>query len=122
MAKGKYQRWLEPDGLILLHGWKRDGLTDEQIAMKMGINVSTLYRWKDDHSEICEALKSGAEVADFQVENALYKAALDGNTTAMIFWLKNRMPRKWRDKPADEAEADQLQKLRELLGGIPSAF
>lgn len=51
-------------------------------------------------------------MADYEVENALYKAALDGNTTAIIFWLKNRKPKKWRDKPADEAEADQLQKLR----------
>lgn len=40
----------------------------------------------------------------------------------MIFWLKNRKPKKWRDKPSDEADAEQLQKLKELLGGIPSAF
>lgn len=88
----------------------------------MGINVATLYRWKDEHCEICEALKSGADVADFNVENALYKAAIEGNTTAMIFWLKNRKPKKWRDKPADEAEDEQLKKLEKLLGGIPSAF
>ena len=47
MAKGKYQQWLEPDSLIKLEGWARDGLTDEQIAHNMGINVSTLYVWKD---------------------------------------------------------------------------
>ena len=46
MAKGKYQRWLEPDSLILLQGWKRDGLTDEQIAKNMGISAVTLYDWK----------------------------------------------------------------------------
>ena len=32
MAKGKYAEWLEPDGLLRLEGWARDGLTDEQIA------------------------------------------------------------------------------------------
>lgn len=99
MAKGKFKRWLEPDGLILLEGWARDGLTDEQIANKMGINVATLYRYKQSYCEICNALKKGKEVVDFQVENALVQAALDGNVTAQIFWLKNRRPDKFRDKP-----------------------
>lgn len=122
MAKGKYQRWLEPDGLILLQGWARDGLTEEQIAQNMGINRKTLWEWKTQHPPIGNALKSGADVADYQVENALYKAALDGNITAMIFWLKNRKPKKWKDKPVDDADEEQLQKLQKLLGGIPSAF
>ena len=34
MAKGKYQEWLEPDGLLKLEGWARDGLTDEQIDLQ----------------------------------------------------------------------------------------
>lgn len=121
MAKGKYQRWLEPDGLILLEGWARDGLTDEQLAEKMGIGVATLYRWKNEHREIQEALKKGKEVVDYKVENALLTAALQGNTTAQIFWLKNRRPDKWRDKPLDvngpddtEEEDDLSRSLREL--------
>lgn len=139
MAKGKYQRWLEPEGLQLLEGWARDGLTDEQIADNMGISTSTLYYWKNKYSEISEALKKGKEIVDIQVENALLKRALgysysevttekDGNkikqkitkkqvipdTTAQIFWLKNRRPDKWRDKPpiddsnATEAELPKL--------------
>ena len=76
MAKGKYREWLQGDNLILLQGWARDGLSDEQIAHNMGINVATLYRWKNDHSEICEALKKSKEVVDKEVENALYKSAL----------------------------------------------
>ena len=75
-AKGKYQEWLEPDKLILLEGWARDGLTDEQIAKKMDINVATLYRWKNNHCEIRKALKKGKEVVDRLVENALLKRAL----------------------------------------------
>ena len=43
MANGKYEQWLEPEGLTLLEGWARDGLTDEQIANNMGIVPSTLY-------------------------------------------------------------------------------
>ena len=121
MAKGKYQRWLEPDGLILLEGWARDGLTDEQIAHNCGCNIATLYEWKKKYPEISEALKKGKEIVDYTVENALLAAALQGNTTAQIFWLKNRRPDKWRDKPPevtganDTAEEDDLSRsLREL--------
>ena len=98
MAKGVYKEWLEKDNLLLLQGWARDGLTDEQIAHNMGINVATLYRWKNEHSEIRDTLKKTKEVVDREVENALFKKAIEGDTTAMIFWLKNRRPNDWRDK------------------------
>lgn len=106
MAKGRYQKWLEPENLILLEGWARDGLTDEQIAKNMGISSKTLYEWKNKYSEICKSLKKGKEVADYQVENALFTSALEGNTTAQIFWLKNRRPDKWRDKQKEEVDTD----------------
>ena len=111
VAKGKYERWLEPDGLTLLEGWARDGLTDERIAQKMGINIATLYRWKQEYCEICEALKRGKEVVDYQVENALLNKALGGDTTAQIFWLKNRKPDKWRDKQQEEKQAVDTVKV-----------
>jgi len=91
---------LEPDGLTLLEGWARDGLTDEQIAKNCGCNAATLYDWKKRYPEISKALKKGKEVVDYEVENALLQSARDGNTTAQIFWLKNRRPDKWRGKPA----------------------
>ena len=47
MAKGKYEYWRTADGLILLEGWARDGLTDEQIAEKMRISASTYYDYKE---------------------------------------------------------------------------
>lgn len=71
MAKGKYKKWLEPDNLTKLEGWARDGLKDTQIADNMGINVSTLYTWKNCYSEINEALKKGKEVVDYEIENSL---------------------------------------------------
>lgn len=101
MAKGKYKKWLEPDNLILLEGWARGGLTDEQIAKNMGISVATLYNWKSKYFEILEALKKGKEVVDFEVENALLQSALNGNVTAQIYWLNNRKPEQWRNKPKD---------------------
>lgn len=114
MAEGKYKRWLEPEGLLLLEGWAKDGLTDEQIAKKMGINTVTLYRYKKDHSNICNALKKGKEIVDYEVENALYSSALAGNTTAQIFWLKNRRPDKWREKQENDNGA-AIEKLSEIL-------
>lgn len=101
VAKGKYEYWLSPEGLTLLEGWARDGLIDEQIAEKIGINPATLYDWKKKYPEISEALKKGKEVIDYEVENALLLKALCGDVTAQIFWLKNRRPDKWRDKPAE---------------------
>ena len=100
--------------MTLLEGWARDGLTDEQIAHNARITATTLYDWKKKYPEISEALKKGKEVVDFEVENALLKTALSGNVTAQIFWLKNRKPDQWRDKPIennmDDLEDDPLTK------------
>lgn len=120
----KYEKWLEQEGLLLIEGWARDGLTDEQIAGNMGVSRSTLNSWKDRYPDILDALKKGKKIVDRQVENALLKRALGyeyeeikekyefgelsertitkkqvvPDTTAQIFWLKNRKPKDWRDK------------------------
>ena len=98
MTMDKHEYWLTDEGLITLEGWARDGLTDEDMAHNMGINPATLYDWKKKYPKISEALKNGKEVVDYRVENALLNNALCGDTTAQIFWLKNRRPDKWRDK------------------------
>lgn len=111
MAKGKYEYWLTEDGLTLLQGWARDGLTDEQIAEKCGICRDTLYDWKKKHPDISDTLKKGKEIVDMEVENALLKKALSGDVAAIIFWVKNRMPKKWKDKPVDiETGMEQINK------------
>lgn len=142
MAAGKYQQWIEPDGLLRLEAWARDGLTDEQIAKNIGIRRETIIQWKKLHPNISNAIKKGKEVVDIEVENALLKRALgyeyieekavretdaEGNqktriekikkhalpeVAAMIFWLKNRKPSKWRDKPDKwrrKVEAEKLE-------------
>jgi transcriptional regulator with XRE-family HTH domain len=138
MAKGKYEKWITEEGLVLLEGWARDGLTDEQIAYNVGVSRSTLNDWKKKYPDISDALKKGKEVVDLQVENALLKRALGyeyeevtqesqwneksnkyelvitkcvkkrqaPDTTAQIFWLKNRRPDKWRDKQDVEHTGD----------------
>ena len=143
MAKGKYIDWIEPEGLLKLEGWARDGLVDEQIAQNIGIAASTLYEWKKQYPEISEALKKGKEVVDRQVENALLKRALGyeydeitteygkeikrvtkqvvPDVTAQIFWLKNRKPDQWRDKQqiehSWEIKSEKLSDIISQLGG-----
>lgn len=134
MAKGKYKKWLEPDNILRMQAWARDGLSDEQLAHNMGITPSTLYEWKKKYPEISESLKKGKEVADIEVENALHEMAVSGNVTAIIFWLKNRLPEKWRDKrdvnlggevktssPYDELSVDELRALAKRCGADDTA-
>ena len=78
MAKGKYQEWLEPEGLLKIEGWARDGLTDEQIAQNMGVAYSTFRTWRDKYSALSAVLKKNKDVADRQVENSLFERALGG--------------------------------------------
>lgn len=120
----KYEDWLTEEGLLKIEGWAKDGLNDEQIADKIGIKRQTLYDWKKKYSVFSDTLKQSKEVVDRKVENALLKSAIgywvdeeridsEGNvytvrrfvppnTTAQIFWLKNRKPNDWRDKKQTE--------------------
>ena len=76
MAKGKYEKWLEPDNLLLLEAWARDGLTNEQIAHNMCISLTTLKDWRNKYPPISTALKRGKEIVDIIAENTLYDKAL----------------------------------------------
>ena len=184
--RASHKDWHSKEQLEKLQGWARDGLTDEQIAEKIGCHISTLYDWKSKYSDISEALKKGKAVVDVEVENALLKKALGTtvkttqfkmvkidkdvlkakrnqfanaykldhpdktrreimiatalavptyeripvvetvqeiapDTSAAIFWLKNRLPEKYRDQVfrklnlanAENVELDQeLKRLK----------
>ncbi|OEH66140.1 MULTISPECIES: hypothetical protein [Lactobacillus] len=107
MPANIYKEWLKPEKLILLEGWKRNGLTDAQIAENIGVSIYTLSKWKSRYSQIDQALKKGKEVSNFIVENILFKKAIQGNTTAIIFWLKNN----WRDKYNDSSLSPEERKM-----------
>ena len=122
--KPKYDYWLGEDGLFLIGCWARDGFTEEEIANKMNIGVSTLSEWKNKFPELTETLKKNKEIVDYRVEASVLQSIMghtetytnqkvtkDGdvveyqetvyippNVLAQMFWLKNRQPHKWRDK------------------------
>ena len=102
-----YKDWLTKDRLTLLSGWKRNGLSDLQIAKNMGVSYSSLRKWKREHKEIADALTIGREIANYYVEGKLFKTAMEGNTTAMIFYLKNN----WRDKYNDSKLSKEEREL-----------
>lgn len=111
----KAPEWLEREKLILLQGWARDGCTDEMLAERIGISLTTLYEWKRRYPQFTDAIKKGKEVVDYAVENALLANALGGNVVAQIFWLKNRKPEKWRDHPENTMATDSDERIKDWL-------
>ena len=136
IAKSKYETDVKPR-LIEIEAWKRDGLTDEQICNNLNISIQTFYTYKSKYIEFFEAIKKGKEVADIEVENALFKRAIGykykevikevkeidgkkstyvkevikempGDVAAQIFWLKNRKPSKWKDKQDIDIEDNNV--------------
>lgn len=88
----------EPEMLDQLRELALAGKTDEEIATAIGVARSTLALWKARHPEFSDALRAWKGEADDAVELSLYRKAIAGDTTAAIFWLKNRRSAEWRDK------------------------
>lgn len=89
----KVDKWLEDDNLFLVECWARDGLTNADIAERMGINESTIKLWKDKYPEFAKAINTGKEIVDYKVENALLKSAL-GYKTKEVKTIINGKPDK----------------------------
>lgn len=147
-GNGKYKQWLTKEGLIRIQGWARDGLTNNQIAEKIGISKQTFYDWQKRYPDFSDSLKRGKEVIDRKVENALLKRALGysydeiteitdekgrtttkvitkqviPDTTAQIFWLKNRKPNEWREKREVEINNEQQSSaMNQLIQSLNQA-
>jgi ACT domain-containing protein len=139
--KSKWETHVKPK-LKLIQNWCKDGDIEEVICKKLGVGVSTFARYKDEFKELREVLKNGKAEIDYMVENALLKRALgsktkelkktidaEGNeiitetvkeivpdTTAQIFWLKNRKPEQWRDKKhIDHSGGVEIETTEKML-------
>jgi hypothetical protein len=122
------------------------GATDVDIADMLGVSVRTIYNWRQTKPELCEAMKGGKEAPDDRVERSLYQKAVGytfdsvkifqhqgeiieapyrehvpPDTTAAIFWLKNRRPDLWRDKQNHEItgkDGEPLVRANELAESL----
>ena len=99
------------------------GATDEELAGFFGVNADTIHQWKKVHPEFSESITRGKIVADAEVAEKLFQRALGyshkavkimavdktvvheeyiehypPDTQAASLWLRNRQPKKWRDK------------------------
>ena len=127
----------------------RLGATDDEIADFFGVSARTIYRWKNENETFCQSLKVGKAEADDRVERSLYQNATGyefteeqaikvkveqykeevevvevtrhkpADTTAAIFWLKNRRKADWRDKV--DLNHDVSDPLKELLDQVANA-
>ncbi len=109
------------DKLPLIDAWAREGLTDVQISINLGVDVTTFAYWKRTKPELSLLLERAREPIIREVENALYKRAIGYKYTetnvertrrkkiirktlkevppdvkAIIFYLTNRVPSKWK--------------------------
>ncbi len=116
------------------------GATDADLAGFFGVTTVTIWRWQGEHPEFCSALKVGKAAADERVERSLYHRAngytfravkifmpagatspvyaeydehTPPDTTAAIFWLKNRRPGQWRDKREVEHSGEMAVTTKE---------
>ena len=121
--RDKYATHVEPR-LEEIAGWCREGLIEAEVCKRLGVGVTSFTEYKRLHPALLKAIKEGKEIADYRVEDSLYQRAmgmdveethqefkegklvserkvkkhLAPDPTSMIFWLKNRKSKQWRDK------------------------
>ena len=118
------------------------GSTDKEMADFFDVSESTINLWKQKHPEFSESIKRGKISADANVASRLYKRAIgyehddvkifndngeplivpmikhvQPDTTAAIFWLKNRQPARWRDKQEVDVTVSPLNELLKQISG-----
>lgn len=112
----------------------RKGFTDEEIAKMLKVTVRTFHNWKKENEEFFHSLKGWKDEADSKVERSLYERAkgyiaddlhicvikedvvitpikkhYPPDPTSMIFWLKNRKPKEWRDNVDSGLQLDETE-------------
>lgn len=123
------------------------GATDKELADFFKVSEQTINTWKLKHPDFSLALKEGKELADANVADRLYQRAMGyehedtyfsnyqgvvsetktvkhypPDSTAAIFWLKNRRPKEWRDKQEIEFPGTiSLQVTRKIIGSTSQA-
>lgn len=99
----KFNKEIKRQALLLA----AKGFTYEDMAQVFGVKRQTIHNWQKAHPKFFDTLKEIKAQSDTCIEKSLYQKAqgyeLNGkhypaDTVSMIFWLKNRQPKKWRDR------------------------
>lgn len=127
LPKKDINSWSTDEGLLYIQSWANDGLTDAEICKKMGIAVTTLWRWCNQEEKIRNAIIRGRDTMTMEVENMMYKCAMgftykeqqltregdiveveryyEPSQEAQKFILTNRRKDKWKSKQEVALEA-----------------
>ncbi len=163
MSRADYKHWCDRHGPEAVRRLAREGLCEEEMALRLGLTVQLFRRWRKRYPELQEAMTLGREGADFAVVRALYKKATGYNVAlsktyklkkvdydpdtgkklreyeelatgldethvpadlrAETFWLKNRRPEEWSERPEKQSEEESEEgglleiPSADLLGG-----
>lgn len=80
--------WLSPDGLTLIAGWRRNGMPLTEIAEKnIGISKTAFWGWYRQSEDLRHACANSKDIADYTVEDALYRRAVGYNYNEKLFEL-----------------------------------
>ena len=141
------EKWKD-EYLNIVRGACELGATDQELADMLNVSVRTIYNWRATKLDLVDAMASGKNVADARVERSLYQRAIGyeqeevkifmpagaespvyapfrakvaPDTTAAIFWLKNRRPDEWRDKTEQHLTHDFSPEAAEWLGLVKNS-
>jgi hypothetical protein len=91
------------------------GFTNAQIEEYFEISHFAFQTWRKKYPEFDAAIKEGKTIADGNVAESLYQKAMGGDTTACIFWLKNRQPTMWKDRRENNVTVGEFNATDEFL-------
>lgn len=143
--QGQKQRkafWLSEEGLILIAGWRRNGVALTVIATEhIGVSKTAFWGWYKESEELRKACAVAKDVADSAVEDALWRRAvgydyweevwdlIEGelrlsrklkkhmppDTKAIMQWLFNRMPLQWRALQEPLQDTQYTETIKNIL-------
>lgn len=112
--KSKYETHIQPF-INVIKQMRIDGQTEEAIHNHLGVGHNAWNNYKNQHKELKEALKISKEILVADLEETLFQQAKKGNTTALIFALKNLAPKKWGEK-IDVSGNVKMEEFNKSLG------
>ena len=115
MAKSKYECWKENCGLESVRRMAEDGLPNEEIAIRIGIDLSLFRRWKKRYPDFNAAIELGRTGSDYAVVEALYKRAIGYNVAINKTYKLKRID-------YDPDTGKKLREYEELATGIDESY